>query len=78
MDLIDLIRQFFWLPPRQRVKSFWDSVAELPPGEISVVTDKRNGNQYALMHLDDFDHLIGTGNKFQRRNTVPTSPSEKP
>lgn len=60
--------------PEPKPKNFWDGAMELEPGHISVVTDKRSGNQYALMHLDDFDHLLSTGNKFVRRHPPQSEP----
>jgi hypothetical protein len=62
--------------PAPLVKSFWDDILDIEPGHITVLSDKRNGNQYALMNLDDFDHLIGTGNRFVRRQ-VSASPSQE-
>lgn len=53
-----------WLRMNAPMKSLWDDILDIEPGHITVLSDKRNGNQYALMNLDDFEHLIGTGNRF--------------
>ena len=55
------------------VKSFWDNAVDLPPGVVSIVTDRRSGNQYALMHLDDFDHIAGLSNLQRRELQVTVS-----
>jgi hypothetical protein len=74
--MLDLLRMFLgwpkWLEPR---KSFWDEATDLKPGQVAVITDNRTGNQYALMQLDDFDHLAGLSNL--RLEDLSETPSAK-
>ena len=70
------IRWLLWLPDPKWRKSFWDDMTDLEPGKVSIVTDHRNGNQYALMHLDDFDHIAGLSDLV--RKDPPETVSEKP
>jgi len=37
---------------------FWKSCEALPPGEVKVVTFPATQEQFAVMHLDDFDHIM--------------------
>lgn len=73
-----LLRWFLWLPPPTPLptprKTFWDEAREIEPGQVMIATDRRDGSQYALMHLDDFDHIAGLG-KLIRRDLAPDKPS---
>lgn len=66
----DLLRAFFlfWKPFTTSPRQFNVSAAELEsigPGQVQVLTDDSTGEQWAVMHLDDFEHLLGTGNRFR-------------
>jgi hypothetical protein len=69
-----MIRWFFGFPkclePR---KTFWDEAMDLEPGQVCVVTDNRSGNKYALMHLDDLDHIAELSNLRRRELQVTVS-----
>lgn len=70
------LRWFFGLgppdPPRYARVNLEDWRA-LSPGEARVLEDTE-GNQWVLMHLDDFDHIVGTANLERRR--IPTIASK--
>ena len=34
-----------------------DDLISLPPGHARVLEDGETGHQWAVMHLDDFDHI---------------------
>jgi hypothetical protein len=74
--MLEILRWFFgfpkWLEPR---KSLWDDAMDLKPGQVSVITDNRTGNQYALMQLDDLDHIAGLSNL--RRGELSETTSAK-
>lgn len=75
--MLDILRMFLgfpkWLEPR---KSFWDAALDdLEPGRVLRITDNRNGNEYALMHLDDFDHIADLSNL--RRTDLSETTSAK-
>ena len=74
--MLDLLRMFLgwpkWLEPR---KSFWDDAMDVKPGHVTVITNNRTGNQFALVQLDDFDHIAGLSNL--RRGQLSENPSAK-
>jgi hypothetical protein len=51
----------------KRPKTLWDELAELEPGAMYVLTCRDSGNEFAILHLDDFDHVAEVGN-MRRRN----------
>lgn len=48
-----------------------DDLNRLEPGHVTVYADDMTGNQWALMHLDDFEHAVGVGKlQIRRSETV--------
>jgi len=48
-----------------------DDLIALPPGEARVWTDEATGHQWAIMHLDDFDHICDRGGLQRKRLPEP-------
>jgi hypothetical protein len=70
MSVWQVIRWFLWLPdPKPRRKTLWQELEEMAPGEVMILTDDRNGMQYAVQHLDDFDHVAELCNLRRREPT---------
>lgn len=35
---------------------------ELKPGQVTIITNKPSDNEYVLLHLDDFEHILSLAN----------------
>lgn len=70
------LRWLFWLPNPKPRKSVLDEAMELDPGQVSLITNKDNGNEYALLHMDDFDHVLSMA-KMQMGHKTPNTVHER-
>lgn len=65
----EFFRRLFQRTPQPHRTIIWTDGRPLPPGEVFVLHDKNNREQYVLMQVDDFDHILALSNL--KRESIP-------